>query len=67
MVTDDAIVAALDKPRTIFSIMQIVAPGGSELGVHTQLLKMREAGRVKFSIATGKWQRVQAAPHAGAR
>ena len=56
MITEDDVVRALDKPRPLFSVQQVINPGSkSTEELHGLLLKMREAGQVKFDIKTGRW------------
>jgi hypothetical protein len=57
-VTDDQILAALDKPRKVYSVLQQVDPSNrSEAGVQEQLMRLRAAGKVLFDIKTGRWRR----------
>lgn len=58
MVTEDAVLKALDKPRKIYSVLQAVDPGGSTEALQVLLMKMREAGKVAFDINKGSWRRV---------
>ena len=58
MVTDDVVLKALDKPRTLYSILQVVSPGGSTDTLQILLMKMRDDGRVKFDIKKGSWRKV---------
>jgi hypothetical protein len=55
MATREKILAALDKPRKLYSILMIVDPSGSQDALHTELLKMRDEGLVKFDIHKGRW------------
>jgi len=49
------IVAALDKPRKLYSILMMVNPSGSSEELQTMLLKLRDQGKVKFDIHKGRW------------
>ena len=56
MVTEEAVLKALDKPRTIFSILQAVNPSGSQEALQILLMKMRDEGKLKFDIKKGNWR-----------
>jgi len=59
VVTEDDIIAALDKPRALYSILQLVDPSSkSTEALQDQLMRMRSAGKVTFNIKTGKWSKV---------
>ena len=49
------IVAVLDKPRKLYSILMMVNPSGSSEELQTMLLKLRDQGKVKFDIHKGRW------------
>ncbi|MGB8072260.1 MAG: hypothetical protein WCF55_05335 [Pseudolabrys sp.] len=53
--TTKKILAALDKPRTLYSILMVVNPSGSSEELQQKLLKMRDEGLVKFDIHKGCW------------
>jgi hypothetical protein len=55
--TREKVVAALDKPRSTYSVLGIVNPGGDVDVVQTLLMRMREEGLVKFDIKKGLWSR----------
>ena len=55
--TKEQLLAALDKPRTAYSVLMVVNPGGSVDTVQTLLMQMREEGLVKFDIKKGHWSR----------
>ena len=55
--TKEKLLAALDKPRKINSVLAVVNPGGSEDEVQTMLMMMRDEGLVKFDIYKGVWSR----------
>lgn len=57
MVTEDAVLKALDKPRKLYAILQVTDPGGSTDALQALLMKMRDAGKVKFDINKGSWRR----------
>lgn len=58
MVTEDEVIRALDKPRQLFSVQQIVNPSRKSTDeLHALLLRMRDAGRVRFDIKSGRWAR----------
>jgi hypothetical protein len=56
-VTKERLLAALDKPRTTYSVLMVVNPGGSVEEVQLMLMQMRDEGLVKFAIAKGHWSR----------
>jgi hypothetical protein len=55
--TTEKILAALDKPRKLYSILMVVNPSGSLEELQQKLLKMRDEGLVKFDIHKGRWSR----------
>ena len=55
--TEEKILAALDKPRKLYSILMAVNPSGSSEELQEMLLKMRDQGSVKFDIHKGRWSR----------
>lgn len=57
MVTENAVLKALDKPRKAYSILQATDPGGSADALQILLMKMRDEGKVKFDINKGNWRR----------
>ncbi|WP_165361459.1 hypothetical protein [Lichenibacterium ramalinae] len=57
MVTEDAVLAALDKPRKLYSILQATDPGGSTESLQVLLMKMRGEGKLAFDIKKGTWRR----------
>ncbi len=56
MVTEEAVLKALDKPRSIYSILQAVNPSGSQEELQILLMKMRDQGKLKFDIKKGSWR-----------
>lgn len=60
IVTDDAILAALDKPRQVYSVLQLVDPSCRTTdGVQAHLMRLRTEGKVTFDIKTGRWRRAE--------
>lgn len=58
MITEAAIIAALDEPRPLFAIQRRVAPGEkSTEELQMVLMRMRDEKKVKFDINTGRWSR----------
>ena len=55
--TKEKLLAALDKPRKINSVLAVVNPGGSEDEVETTLMEMRDEGLERFDIYKGVWSR----------
>lgn len=57
MITEAEILAALDKPLNLYSIQQRVSPGRRDTDeLQTVLMGLRDRGRVKFDIKSGKWE-----------
>jgi len=58
MIREDDVLAALDKPRAIYSLQQRLDPSNKSTDALQELLmRMRTAGTVKFDIKTGKWRK----------
>jgi len=58
MVTEEDVLAALDKPRALYSLQQQLDPSNRRTDALQELLmRMRAAGKVKFDIETGKWSK----------
>lgn len=58
MTTEDEVLAALDKPRAIYSLKQLVDPSTKSTdALQDLLMRMRAAGKVKFDINSGKWSK----------
>lgn len=58
MTKEEDILAALDKPRPIYGILQLVDPSSKSTdALQDVLLKMRSAGKVKFDIKKGTWSK----------
>ena len=57
MVTEDAVLKALDKPRTLYAILQATDPGGSTEPLQILLMRMRDQGKVAFDIKKGRWRK----------
>lgn len=58
MATESEIIAALDKPRTLFSIQQLVAPGRKDTeDLQLALMRLRDQKKVTFDINSGRWSR----------
>ncbi len=57
MVSEDAVLKVLDKPRKLFAILQAVDPSGSQEALQILLLKMRDQGKLKFDINKGSWRK----------
>ena len=58
MVSEDAVLKALDKPRKLFSIRQATDPSGSDEALQILLMKMRDAGKLAFDIKKGTWRKL---------
>lgn len=58
MIKEEDVLAALDKPRAIYSLQQRLDPSDKSTDALQELLmRMRTAGTVKFDIKTGKWRK----------
>ena len=58
MITEENVLAALDKPRPIHSLQQRLDPSNKSTDALQELLiRMRAEGRVKFDIHTGRWSK----------
>ena len=58
MMTEAEIIAALDKPRTLYSVQQRVAPGQKDTEeLQIALMRLRDQKKVKFDINTGRWSK----------
>lgn len=57
MVTEDAVLKALDKPRKLYAILQATDPGESSDALQALLMKLRDEGKVKFDINKGTWRK----------
>jgi hypothetical protein len=53
---EEDVLAALDKPRALYAIQQLVDPSNKSTdGLQELLMRMRTAGKTKFDIKTGRW------------
>jgi hypothetical protein len=58
MTKEEEVLAALDKPRALYSIQQRVDPNNKSTdGLQELLMQMRAEGKVKFDINKGRWSR----------
>jgi len=54
--TEEKVLGALaEKPLKIRALLNRVSPSGSEEELHVLLMRMRDAGKVKFNIKSGLW------------
>lgn len=60
MVTkEEDVLAALDKPRAVYSLQKLLDPSSKSTDpLQDLLMRMRTAGKVKFNIKTGLWSKV---------
>jgi hypothetical protein len=59
MITEAAILAALDKPRSLYAIQQRVSVGQRDTEeLQTVLMRLRDEKKVTFDINNGRWSRV---------
>ena len=57
MVTEDAVLKALDKPRKVYALLQATDPGGSTDALQALLMRMRDEGKLRFDINKGNWHK----------
>jgi hypothetical protein len=58
MPREEDVLAALDKPRAVYPLQQLLDPSSKSTDALQELLiQMRAAGKVKFNIKTGKWSK----------
>jgi hypothetical protein len=58
MTKEEDVLAALDKPRAIYSLKQLLDPSNKSTdALQDLLMRMRTAGKVKFDIKSGKWSK----------
>ena len=58
MITEAAIMAALDEPRTLNAIRQRVLPGTQEtVELQMLLMELRAEKKLKFDITNGRWSK----------
>jgi hypothetical protein len=58
MITEADILAALDKPRSLYSVKQRVAPDQKNTEeLQILLMRLRDDKKVKFDINSGRWSR----------
>jgi hypothetical protein len=58
MTKEEEVLAALDKPRALYSIQMRVDPSSkSTEALQDLLMRMRAEKKVKFDIKTGHWSR----------
>jgi hypothetical protein len=58
MTTEEGVLAALDKPRAVYALQQLLDPSSkSTEALQDLLMRMRSVGKVKFDIKNGKWSK----------
>ena len=58
MTREEEVLAALDKPRALYSVQQRVDPSNKSTDALQELLmQMRTAGKVIFDIKSGRWSK----------
>jgi len=58
MTGEEDVLASLDKPRALNSIQQLVDPSNKSTdALQDLLMRMRAAGKVKFDVKTGRWNK----------
>ena len=55
--TEEKIMSALaEKPLTLNTILKRLSSSGSSEELQVLLMRMRDAGKLKFDIQTGRWR-----------
>jgi hypothetical protein len=58
MLKESDVLKALSKPLALYALQMRVAPGyKNDVTLHEFLIRMRQEGKVKFSIKTGLWSK----------
>jgi hypothetical protein len=58
MTREEDVLAALDKPRALYSLQQRLDPSNKSTdALQELLLRMRTEGKVKFDINAGRWSK----------
>ncbi len=58
MTREEDVLAALEKPRALYPLKQLVDPSNKSTDALQELLmRMRAEGKVKFDINSGKWSK----------
>jgi hypothetical protein len=58
MIREEDVLAALEKPRALYSVKQLVDPSNKSTdALQDLLMRMRAEGKVKFDINSGKWSK----------
>lgn len=58
MTKEEDVLAALDKPRALYSLQQRVDPSNKRTdALQDLLMQMRAEGKVKFDIKSGRWSK----------
>ena len=58
MIREEEVLAALDEPRAINALQRRLGPSNKSTdALQELLLRMRDAGKVKFDINTGRWRK----------
>jgi hypothetical protein len=58
MTKEEDVLAALDKPRALYSLQQRLDPSiKSTDALQELLMRMRTEGKVKFDINDGRWSK----------
>jgi hypothetical protein len=58
MIKEEVVLAALDKPRAVYSLKQLLDPSSKSTdAIQELLMRMRAEGKVKFDINNGRWSK----------
>jgi hypothetical protein len=58
MIKEEDVLAALDKPRAVYSLKQLLDPSSKSTdAIQELLMRMRAEGKVKFDINNGRWSK----------
>ena len=58
MIKEEDVLAALDKPRALYSLQQRVDPSNKSTDALQEfMLRLRAEAKVKFDINSGRWSK----------
>ncbi|HEX3487107.1 MAG TPA: hypothetical protein VHT51_18775 [Micropepsaceae bacterium] len=57
MVTEQEVLDVLAKPLSLYTLQHRLNPGKGADALQELLMQMRDAGKVRFNINTGRWSK----------
>jgi hypothetical protein len=58
VIREEDVLAALDKPRALYALQQLLDPSNKSTdALQDLLLRMRTAKKVSFDIKSGRWNK----------